>query len=206
MVSDIISIFPHGASREIHRDGYAISVLADIKEWLINKNIISSSDILLSYRDVKEWFKSGDETYLSSFYISYCRCEKVENKTIVLKAITTLNPEKSLLDWYRRRKILRENFVPVSNWYWCNNGIIIEDYYPNDWSFYNLDTLKSIANVLDRLGFITTDFLRDIKCDEYGNLFYIDFGFDLGEPSFKETNTSKQTLNNKIGTLSNNEK
>jgi hypothetical protein len=45
-----------------------------------------------------------------------------------------------------------------------------------------LQGLARIAALLDRNGFMTLSFTEDIRCDGAAP-YYIDFGFDLGEPS-----------------------
>ena len=41
---------------------------------------------------------------------------------------------------------------------------------------------------------ISFKFLDDIRCDENGNPFYIDFGFDLGEPSENKKTSAKEFI------------
>ena len=104
-------------------------------------------------------------------------------------------PEKSLLDWTRRRNILAETGVPVSNWYSTSKGTIYEDFYPfTAKEKVNFETLLTIGQKLDFLGFTTLKFIDDIRADKKGQPYYIDFGFDLGEPSNDRILAAKEYL------------
>ncbi len=106
-------------------------------------------------------------------------------------------PEKSLLDWTRRRKILAEKRIPVSNWHFTSDATIYEDFYPfTAKEKVEFETLLSIGYKLDSLGFTTLKFVDDIRADEDGNPYFMDFGFDLGEPSRDKTSSAKEYLTN----------
>jgi hypothetical protein len=179
-----------GASSEITTEKHTLNK-SGISSWLINKNLITINDNLIEFNDLTPWARSGGETYLTSFRF---KTESI-TKQIILKAIVTSFPNKRLDDWARRRKILIDNNIPVSNWYYYNKAIIIEDYYPNNaFTFVSFDKLLSIGYKLDILGFSTLKFLEDIRSDAEGNPFFIDFGFDLGEPSETEKTSAKNYL------------
>lgn len=189
-----IHLLDKGASSEISKDGYALN-LKGIESWLKNKRIIEEGIKLKSYEDIGIWQRGGAETYFSILEIIL---ENEVAKRIVLKAIISIPPEESLKSWSKRRDLLAQNKVPVSNWYWWGCGTIVEDYYPytydriEDFSF-----LIDIAAKLDNLGFTTLNFLSDIRCDELLNPYYIDFGFDLGEHSNIRSNKCIDLLKEK---------
>jgi hypothetical protein len=186
-----ITIVNKGASSEIKRANYTLDQ-EGITSWLRSKHIISENEILFSYSDVNPWLRTGGETYGTSFQISTDK----QTKHIFIKAIVTLSPEKCLMNWARRRNILTINGVPVSNWYSQEDGLIIEDYYPKTFHDVAFDKILTIGNKLDQLGFITLKFTDDLRADKYGNPFFVDFGFDLGEPSLVMTTTAKTRLLN----------
>jgi hypothetical protein len=168
-----------GASSEILKDKFVLTKNG-ITSWLRAKNIIDDSEDIKRYQDIQPWTQLGEETYYASFIISTSK----QAKQLIIKALISLNPEKTLKDWNRRRKILNENGIPVSNWYFSGNAIIIEDYYPKEaYNFVNFEKLLNIGYKLDNLGFRTLSFISDIRADKFGNPFYVDFGFDLGEQS-----------------------
>ena len=150
-----------------------------ISEWLKSKNLIYDKEFLTSFNDLQSWRRTGGETYSTIFEFT---CGK-EIYKIFVKAIVSLNPEKSLIDWNRRRNFLKDNYLPVSNWFWVGEATIFEQYYPNDCKNCDPEMLMDIAFQLDKLGFTTLKFLDDIRCDESNLPFIVDFGFDLGEPS-----------------------
>jgi hypothetical protein len=175
-----------GASTEITREKFSLDQNG-ITQWLSSKGILSN-EILFSYSDVLQWTRTGGETYAASFEIT---TEK-QRKLILIKAIVTITPERSLLDWERRREVLRINGISVSHWYHHSAATIIEDFYPNTFEKVEFEKLLAIGYKLDQLGFTTLSFLADIRADQNGNPFYVDFGFDLGEPSANGKTCAKE--------------
>jgi len=162
-----------------------------LTSWLITKKLIADKETLYSFNDIQPWERTGGETYSTIFNFQTDKQEQ----TIVAKTIVTIIPEKSLIDWANRRKILANNKVSVSQWFWTGEATIFEPFYPNKSDkTKDFNLLLQIAFTLDRLGFTTLDFLSDIMCDSEGNPFYIDFGFDLGEPSQNIKTSAKDCL------------
>jgi hypothetical protein len=184
-----LEIMDNGASSEVKREHFSLDQQG-VSNWLTKKNIIGKQETLLIYRDIKPWFQSGAETFCSIFEI----ITNKQIKRIVIKALVTLSPQKSLQDWERRRKVLFENEVPVSNWYFFGDATIIEDYYPNTFQNVEFEKIILIGKSLDKLGFSTLSFTDDIRADTKFNPFYIDFGFDLGEPSLNKKTTALEYL------------
>jgi hypothetical protein len=186
---DILRI-DKGITADIKKKGIKLNQ-EGLTEWLKSKNLIEGNEILLSFNDIQPWERTGGETYSTIFYFKTDRQEQ----TIVIKAIVTTNPEKSLIDWTNRRTILADNKISVSHWYWTGEATIYEPFYPNKADkTKNFNILIQIAFMLDKLGFTTLKFLDDILCDKDGNPYYIDFGFDLGEPSQTIKTTAKEYL------------
>lgn len=178
-----------GASTEIIKDNFSLDQQG-ITNWLKNRNIISDNEILSNFQDIMPWTRTGGETYCSSFEFS----TDIQSKQILIKAIVTTSPEKSLLDWARRREILMRNGIAVSHWYHHSAATIFEDFYPNTSSDVDFDKVLSIGHKLDQLGFATLKFSDDLRADKEGNPFFIDFGFDLGEPSETVKMSAKEYL------------
>jgi hypothetical protein len=189
----------NGASFEIIKDVQKNNYENAIIDWLLKKNILPKASMLFSYSDGKVWNRGGAETYSCTFGIEYqiTKTQERVNKVINMKALVSTPIEHKLKEWERRRSLLQKNKIPVSNWYSFGTGLILEDYYPEDYkSVKNIEELITIAIGLDKLGSSTLNFLRDIRCNTEGNPFYVDFGFDLGEPSSNPTYNASQTLLN----------
>lgn len=185
-----LKIIENSASSEITRQGYSLDKIG-ISDWLIKKNLILPKDEILSYADLTAWARTGGETYSTSFEFATSQGRKQIN----IKALVTMFPEKSLLDWAKRRNILAENGIQVSNWYFTSEATIYEDFYPfTAKEKIKFETLLSIGHKLDSLGFATLKFIDDIRADEFGNPYFIDFGFDLGEPSSEKSTSAKEYL------------
>lgn len=178
-----------------------------IANWLKLYRVIPNNSDLCLYKEDTKWNRLGSETYLKKAVIHFLVRDELISKEIVFKALINMNSVKSLEDWARRRMLLYNNQIPVSNWYYHGNGIILEDYY--SYSFEkvnNINELERIAYILDNLGFYCLNFLNDIRCNEDGHPFYIDFGFDLGEPSPVRKNNCIFTLKNYINSIEHNGK
>lgn len=175
---------------DIEKKGFSLSQ-NDLTKWLISKNLLSEKEVLLCFKDIQPWQRTGGETYTTYFYFK----TNLQEQTIVAKAIVTTNPEKSLIDWKKRRELLAEHNIPVSHWYCSEEATIYELFYPQKSEKVNdFILLLKIAFTLDMLGFSTLKFLDDILCDKNGNPFYVDFGFDLGEPSLSSKTNAKDFL------------
>lgn len=172
-------IIGNGISYDIEKKGFALNK-EGISNWLKAKSLLNVNDDLLCFKELTPWVRTGGETYSTTFLFS----TNWATYWLIAKAIVSFNPEKRLLDWERRRKILSDNRVPVSEWFWAGEATIIETYYPMTFvEVLNFQNLIKMAFAVDKLGFMTLKFLDDIRCDILGNPFYVDFGFDLGEPS-----------------------
>lgn len=178
-----------GASTEITKDKFSLDQQG-ITNWLISKTIISDNETLLSFQDIIPWTRTGGETYCTSFEFVTDK----QTKQIFIKAIVTTSPEKSLTDWTKRRELLMRNGIAVSHWYHSSNATIIEDFYPNTSKVVTFEKLLTIGKKLDELGFTTLKFTDDIMADENQNPHFIDFGFDLGEPSDSPKTNAKEYL------------
>jgi hypothetical protein len=186
----MVKTIEKAASVEIVKDGYELT-LDGISQWLRLKCLMGNNNSLLEYEDIDKWKRRGSETYSTVFRIKFLRNGKEQSKLINIKAIITLDPERGIRDWSKRREVLDKASIPVSHWYWFGDGIIIEDFYPNDYNACEeFSKLALIASQLDLLGFHTLNFLLDIRCDDDGNPFYIDFGSDLGSPSSNKSDTA----------------
>lgn len=191
---DNITLIEGGASSEIKKDGFSLD-LQGIESWLQTKTILDSNEKLISFQDLDKWFRSGGETYATTFQIAYKVGEQELSKKLIIKALISIPPEKHLEDWSKRRKLLKDNGVVVSHWYWFGNAVVIEDFYP-----YTTENTKDFtqliqtAMILDKLGFNAIDFLRDMRCNQAGIAHYIDFGFDLGEFSYFAKTVSVEKL------------
>jgi hypothetical protein len=188
-----IKIIEGAASFEINKNVNNLTI-NEIDSWLKEKEILNVKSNLISYEDILKWEQKGSETYITIFNISFSFENQILEKQIVIKAIITLNPEKSLSMWNERRQILQLNKVPVSNWYWYGKGIIIEDFYPYTFEYANLNSLAFIAYKLDLLGFHTLSFLHDIRCGFDKLPYYNDFGFDLGSFGNQNNNIAVNSL------------
>jgi hypothetical protein len=185
-----ITTIDKGITADILEKGLALDKQG-VSTWLKDKSLLQGNEELNSFQDLTAWTRTGGETYSTVFSFSTDK----GTYNLIAKAIVTTHPEKSLLDWTRRRKILLDNHIPVSTWLWTGEATIIEPFYPKDFTeTANFDDLIKIGFLLDKLGFTTLKFLDDLRCNKDGKPYYIDFGFDLGEPSENIKASAKEYL------------
>jgi hypothetical protein len=169
--------------------------LDNFQNWLTVKGVLLKNQKLIQWMDGSPWKRNGSETYSCTVNIRYMFKGLEFQKKINIKAIVSIPINENLDNWAVRRNLLFMNGIPVSNWYYYGEGIIIEDFYPHSIDVLKEKTaLKDIAFKLDQLGFHALNFLRDLRCDQNGNPYYIDFGFDLGEPRLMPTTKSINLL------------
>ena len=138
-----IEIIDNGATKEkypLDQNG--------ITKWLRSKNIISDNEMLKIYRDLTPWTRTGGETYGTSFEFTTNK----QKKQIFVKALVTLSPVRSLLDWSRRREILKRNGIAVSFWYHSADATIFEDFYPNTASEVSFEKILIYYTIAQYLG------------------------------------------------------
>jgi len=181
MQNDENIFFEKGASSEIKKDKFELS-LAGVEGWLKYRGILNESENLIKYQDLDDWYRSGSKTYFTSFKMDYVSKKGLHcEKSIGIKAITALPVESYLEHLSHNRKILIDNDIPVSNWHWYGNGVIIEDYYPNNAkSVVSIESLYEIAYKLDNIGYFSqSGILKDVRCDLNGTPYVTDLGFNL---------------------------
>ncbi len=126
------------------------------------------------------------------------------NKFVVEKNFVTLGSATQRAEnEVRRLNLLKENGVNVPKIYGVAKGAVYRDYVEGNDALKELDRIKrddseqgreeremaiaslsQIAQVLDRLGFRSTNFIYDLIYNPEERKFYqIDGGFDLGEAS-----------------------
>lgn len=194
-----IHLLESAASHEMHSPG-GLPSASSIEGWLKDHHVIPFKSLLLNYSDEEPWFRSGSETYLARASAQYLLGPDHENTitvTFVLKALVGLFSSAQADKWRTRRTLLQQIRVPVSNWFDLFDATIVEPFYPYGRDSFNnplyLPNLVRIAALLDGHGFRTLNFLSDLRSDGR-QLYYIDFGFDLGEPDSTTSDNAKRTL------------
>lgn len=195
-----IHLLESAASHEMIKPGN-LSPAALIENWLKDHHVIPFESLLLEYVDEEQWFRSGSETYLARASAKYLLPQDHENTItvpFVLKALVGLFPSAQADKWRTRRNMLQQIGISVSNWFDLYDATIVEPFYPYGKDSFNnpayLPDLVRIASLLDSHGYRTLSFLSDLRSNGE-QLFYIDFGFDLGEPDTNITSdNAKRTL------------
>src|SRR6266545_926612 len=155
-------------------------------------NLLPINEQLATLSSGSDWVRGGAETYIFRFDV---RTRSGLTIPAIIKAHTpAVGPrsiDESLSELLRRRQLLANGGIRTPSLYYAGNGIVIERYLP--FSFverfaevptqsadrFRLSTeLVAIAIVLDEHGFAPIEIIGDLRVDESGDVFMIDFGED----------------------------
>jgi hypothetical protein len=181
---------------EFARLGHGDNIVDRVKDGLVRRGVLEEGQTLVGFRDICEWRQGGGETYIAD---SIVEVDGGPVWHIIGKALFSLAtpPEKQLLDWMRRREKLKRCGIRVPTLFSASDGLICEEFiaFPLSEELLSLVSreLGLIAARLDAAGFVTINFVADMRYQD-GNLFYVDFGSDLGEPGEEPTKAAKTVL------------
>ncbi|MFH1420399.1 MAG: nucleoside-diphosphate kinase [Candidatus Aenigmatarchaeota archaeon] len=189
-------------SWSLAKEGEGVFMEERITEKLRGVGLIGRKGSFVHYKDIELWKPFGEMYVAAGQVVTERKSMRCERK-FVAKVCTNLNPAKRMVELLDRRTILSQQGVNVPYVYGCDSGTIYEEYIEHDLIEYlkhNLlqrekviPALRKTARILDANGFRPLDFLRDCRTDgEY--VYYIDFGFDLGEPSNESTDIAEKQL------------
>ncbi|MEJ7610476.1 MAG: hypothetical protein WKF88_04785 [Ferruginibacter sp.] len=164
--------------------------------------VINTEEILISYNDLTPWQRGGAETYNATANI---KLQSSEIKLIAKALISMATPpDRQLADWNRRRTAIKALGIATPDLFSSGNGAIYEAYIAEDFDIASatlpnqiLEQLGFIAGKLDKSGFATIAFSRDLRHQD-NQLYYVDFGSDLGEASNQPTTTAWLHLQAKL--------
>jgi hypothetical protein len=136
----------------------------------------------------EKWVRGGSETYVYPFSV---RTEDFE-LSLMLKAIVAFSfggsLEMLLAEWISRRNLLTDEGVVTPKLYYHGNGVILEDFVPNELADVVANeggkspvvrSFFKYAGILSRLGFVPIDGFSDLRTMG-GDVIPVDFGEDLG--------------------------
>jgi len=168
----------------------------------LNKiGVLDNDESLTSYTDLTKWLRGGAETYIA---ISSVTTNKGLKKFIAKALISIASqPDKQLEGWMKRRKIIESLNIRTPKLFSALNGVIYEQFIDEPLIINPtvtrgvIEQLVFIASQLDSIGFTTLSFINDIRISS-DDLYYVDFGSDLGEPSYTSGDCATKYLLSKL--------
>lgn len=170
-----------------------VSEKSNLKDALVSLKIIHRSEENISVKVMKDWHKSGSETYSLLFSVS----SNDMFSELWMKACTPasfgVQIEQVMTKWVRRMgDIEKWNSVFVPKMYLANDGIIIQEHIPHSLlDVVNVKTVKKIGDqcyslirCLSANNFLPTGIWHDLR-SRLDDVVLVDFGEDLGEPDFE---------------------
>jgi hypothetical protein len=190
---------PQGISQEWVKE-CAFSSEKCIEESLNRLGLLKTDEKLISYEDDLEWRRGGAETYIST---GKFQTDKARSIHFIAKSYITMGMKPSercqiLLD---RRKQISQIGIKTPELYGYDKGTIYEEFIPysvdEEIDKLNDQGIKEVIKIgalLDKLGYQCLQFSSDLRFSKDGSeVYYTDFGSDLGEPNVKNTSISCKT-------------
>lgn len=162
--------------------------------------IVKSGETIIAYEELNDYVRKGEETYVAAARVILNKEHRRIIRSFVSKAV--ISGDELIKSMLRRRYLLQSQNIHVPELYSVTDACINEELIPYDLDcvlgkeLYNLEVLNSVihaAAVLDWMGFRTLNFLSDMRTD--GKFaYYIDFGWDLADPSDSPKDNAFNTL------------
>lgn len=200
-----LSLKPQGLSREFIRIGQAAATeSAQIEAGLRLTNILGAQERMIGFVDEEPWHRGGGETYVADSLVLVSGIEDLHRHVLAKAFVSIGTPLDAKLDsLLRRRKLVSEMGIPVPRLYSAREATIFEEFI--DFPVIAaelvdeavLEQIGEIGAHLDWNGFSTLSFLSDLRIKN-GRVYYVDFGFDLGEPSDVRSNCARATIEKAI--------
>jgi hypothetical protein len=176
-------------SRTIEDEFRSLAGMPTLAEAVAALGIIPEALDFAALDVLKDWYRSGAETYLAICRVMTTRGSSTD---VVIKACIALTEglsvEATLAAWIRRRTQLSRHGISTPQLYGHGDGILIEEYIP----YTLLDgiirnpTVESLiakmvrtAATLARLGYQPTSLFNDLR-SRGDDVVLVDFGSDLG--------------------------
>ncbi|MCX5708146.1 MAG: hypothetical protein NTY14_04110, partial [Candidatus Omnitrophica bacterium] len=178
-----------------------------LEQGLRGLKIIRENERLLLSEEVFDWRRGGAETFLASVRIVLENDKGQQySRQFLAKAVIKMFPDKVAQEWLKRKEILDRLGIKTQEVFahQQGEGVLYVSWLPFTGmeafsaatGEHKTDLIKKLASIAARLdvaGFAARDFLHDLVSDG-DELYYMDFGSDLGEPSWQQTITSKEKL------------
>jgi hypothetical protein len=161
---------------------------ARVETGLRLTNILDADEQFIGYLDREPWHPGGAETYIADGEVFVSGIET--SRHVIAKALVSMGGalDARLASWLRRRELLSKIGIPVPRLYSAKDATIFEEFIDFPITAVKLideailDQVGEIGAHLDFNGFSTLSFVSDLRIKN-GQVLYVDFGFDLGEPS-----------------------
>lgn len=195
---------PDGLSSEFIRRGEGATDFARIETGLRRVNILTSGEQMTAFEDGETWRRGGGETFVADATIELTGGSEAIRHVIGKALVSFATPLDSKLGiWLRRRSFLAKSGVAVPFLYSGLDAIIFEEFIDRPLGTDDLldpnmlDQIGKIGARLDFNGFPTLSFLSDLRTKDR-RIYYVDFGFDLGEPGGVCTDRARATIEKSI--------
>lgn len=184
---------------------------ANIGDRLKTMGLLNPDEALIRYEDVRGWFRGGGETYQA-----IARLETTnETRQVVAKAVASLDRDRGNSMLKRRIDLASAGVITPRLFYteMSKDGkravTFFEEYVPNAVELREhiksrkrdllplgvVEQIGTTAATLDKKGYADIDFLREmIYSKERQCVYFVDFGYDLGDPTGKVTDAALRSL------------
>lgn len=201
---DRFSLLDGALSSEILKLGEGMAIAERLESGLLKAKIIRPGEKLLAVSDCSVWHQGGSETFVADSTITV-EHERIEKRHVIGKLLFSFaSPLNVILaSWLRRREVLQAIGVRVPHLYSVAGEAIYEEFIESElaedsWAAPKLlNDIAMTAARLDYAGFVTLSFLNDLR-RAGEKVYYVDFGFDLGDPKATPTSSARAEIERRV--------
>lgn len=157
---------------------------------VVIENLLSKKNSSLEI--INPWHQAGAETYCTDFIV---RLEDGNNKHLIAKACIKFAPGETMKEWLGRRTIVQKAGLSVPELVCVDGATIVEEFIPLSFKEAYMHSSANKQQIMKNnfintyktlveIGFSPLS-LHDVR-SHGDDVVVIDFGNDLGPPSFKE--------------------
>ena len=195
---------PKGLSDEFIRLGNGAGDWSRIESGLRVAGVLRTAERMTAYSDCEPWHRGGGETYVADAIIEVAGGSE-SSRHVIAKAVVSFatSLEAKLEVLLTRRAMLTKLGIAVPELYSARDAMVLEEFIDRPIGETDLadegilQQVGCIAAKLDCSGFTTLSFLSDMRVKD-GCLYYVDFGFDLGEPSGSRTKSALHAIEKSV--------
>lgn len=190
---------PGGLLDSILEDFDVPESLDDLRGLFRAWTLLAEDEALSGYFDDGPWYRSGGETFLATGRVLL---SSGQERGLVGKAACAIGPPPSeqIALWRERAEQLCRLGVRVPRFFGTAKGIAYMDALdsplpkaPERLLLRQVHQIGEVAAALDLARFAPVDFPRDLMLKQ-DDVFYVDFGSDLGGSGVAETEMARRQL------------
>lgn len=199
----LIRSLPCGLAESLALEAGLEATADNVEARLRAIGVALPNERIVRYRDLVPWRRAGGETFQA---VGELEIDGKGARRCVAKALVSfaMAPEQQVKVWSERRTLLQSKGVRVPHVFSEDKGTVYEEFIDDALDDVRpfgeavIRSLGSVAGVLDGLRFAPLAFLGDLRV-RGDDVYYVDFGADLGGPGQSESRRAWNELAASLG-------